>query len=319
MEKQNSIEIHNVSKEYKKLKALDKIDLEIKEGEILSIVGPNGSGKSTLLKLISGILTPEEGSIKVFDINFPEGREKIIKDMGVMFDSSSHWDELTGFENAWFFGSYYGIDGNQLTNRIEELFFSYGLTEKKDIPVKSYSYGMKRKLSFVETILHKPKIMLLDEPSIGLDYISRLRLYDYLKTESSKGATVIIATNDINEASLLSNRIVLVKDGKIVTKGTYMELISYISELTKIDVYLAYPINLNLFEGIEHIKNISFNNKDDTYIISIFLDNKLEALDEIIRCIIRENIRILRIDIKEPNLADVFLKLTGRDIDNVTQ
>ncbi|MGZ7049001.1 MAG: ABC transporter ATP-binding protein, partial [Methanobacterium sp.] len=242
-----TVKIENLSKSYGKIRALNEVNLEISKGEIFILLGENGSGKSTLLKTIATLYSPDQGQISILEKDGIKESSKIKSQIGVLFDNIIHWEKLTGYENAWFFARSYGLSKEETISGLDELFTKFNLFDNRDDPVSTYSYGMRRKLALIETLVHKPKLLLLDEPSMGLDYISRLVLYDLINKEIGNDTTVIIATNDVSEATTLAQRVALMQKGNILAVGSLSELIDSVKNINRIDIHLASPMALDDF------------------------------------------------------------------------
>ena len=217
------VSLSDVGKFYGKNPVLKEINFNVKKGELLVLLGSNGSGKTTLLRIISTLSTPDRGFVRLFG-TIKKKRETILKDIGMLFDQPIHWEHLSGYQNAWFFARSHALSKLITESRLNHLFKWINLQEKKDDLVKTYSYGMKRKLALIETLTHQPKILLLDEPTMGLDYTSRLVLFDLLKTITKSGSAIILATNDVNEAALIAHKVLLLKKGNIIAYGEPKEL-----------------------------------------------------------------------------------------------
>jgi ABC-type multidrug transport system ATPase subunit len=206
------IETIGLSKIYSSGEGIRDINIKINPGEIFGILGPNGSGKSTLIKTLSTYFEPTAGSFKIFNYDNKKGTLEIRKNIGVLFEISSHFEELSGLENAIFFGEIYGVkDKKQTENLFKEIF----LAEAKNTQVKNYSYGMKRKLSLIEVFLQNPKALLLDEPFLGLDSDSKFVLKEKLKKMAEEGKTILITTNEILETKEICGRIGSIDLGRI--------------------------------------------------------------------------------------------------------
>lgn len=301
-----AVKIENISKSYGKLEALKDINLEINEGEIFVLLGANGSGKSTLLKTLATLYLPDQGQISMFG---KDRVKEIRSQIGVLFDNIVHWDRLTGYENAWFFARSYGLSKEETRSRLEELFTKFSLHDNQDDPVLTYSYGMRRKLALIEALVHKPKLLLLDEPSMGLDYISRLVLYDIINKELENDITVILATNDVNEAKVLAKRVALMQKGNIIAVGSPSELIDSLKSINRIDLKLASPLSLEEFKTIEGVEFIEINDNSTDHIeIQFLVYSNPEILANIVNKVVKNNGSILGIEVHKPSLEDVFLK-----------
>ncbi|MFX1574888.1 MAG: ABC transporter ATP-binding protein [Promethearchaeota archaeon] len=300
--------------------ALKDISLTFYKGEIHVILGPNGSGKSTLLKILAHLLPTSKGKIKYLDSQLKKSNNEFKREIGVLFDHTAHWDQLTGYENAWFFASSYGIHHDDINSQLEYYFKWINLWDKKDDPVKTYSYGMRRKLALIEALVHYPKILLFDEPSMGLDYHSRIILYSTLKKLALEGITIIITSNDVNEAAFLANKVSMLSNGKLIASGNPGKLMESLKLYIRIELRLTLPIPLDGLKKIENIEEIEVenNSQNNDFIIIILakpqkISNYSIILADIVNEIVSKNGQIKFIDIKSPNLGDLFLKLKGEE------
>ncbi|MGZ7043822.1 MAG: ATP-binding cassette domain-containing protein [Methanobacterium sp.] len=304
-----TVKIENLSKSYGKIRALNEVNLEISKGEIFVLLGANGSGKSTLLKTIATLYSPDQGQISILEKDGIKESSKIKSQIGVLFDNIIHWEKLTGYENAWFFARSYGLSRDKTRSGLDELFTKFNLFDNRDDPVSTYSYGMRRKLALIETLVHKPKLLLLDEPSMGLDYISRLVLYDLINKEIGNDTTVIIATNDVSEATTLAQRVALMQKGNILAVGSPSELIDSVKNINRIDIHLASPMALDDFNRIEGVEFIEINDSDRNNIeIQFLVWSDPEILSNIVNRVVMKGGSILGIEVHKPSLEDVFLR-----------
>ena len=306
-----NIKIENISKSYGKIEALKDINLEIGKGEIFVLLGENGSGKSTLLKTLATLYLPDQGSFTIFDRDGIKEVTAIRGMIGVLFDNIVHWDRLTGYENAWFFARSYGLSSDETKSSLDELFSMFNLFDNRNDPVSTYSYGMRRKLALIEALVHKPKLLLLDEPSMGLDYISRLVLYDIINKELENDTTVVLATNDVNEATTLAQRVALMQKGDILAVGSPSELIDSLRSINRIDLRLASPLSLDEFKNIEGVEFVDISDKGvDNIEIQFLVNSRPEILAKIVNKVVKKGGSILGIKVHEPGLEDVFLKFS---------
>lgn len=211
------IETFQLCKFYSSGQGIKDINLKINSGEIFGILGPNGSGKSTLIKTLSTYFEPNSGYFKILGYDNRNDISKIRQNIGVLFETSSHFEELSGLENACFFGEIYGTKDEKY---IETLFKNFFLGEAKNTPVKNYSYGMRRKLGLIEAFLHNPKVLLLDEPFLGLDSDSKNILGKNIKDRAKKmGGTILITTATIFDIEAICDRIGFISNGEIMRIG----------------------------------------------------------------------------------------------------
>ena len=221
----NIISVKNLTKEFKNLKAVDNISFNVEGGEIFAFLGPNGAGKSTTIKMLTTILEPTKGEIQLNDIDALENKDLARKTFGIVFQDTSLDDDLTAFENMRFHAVLYKVPKKIQNERIKELLEFVELWERRKDYVKNFSGGMKRRLEIARGLLHHPKILFLDEPTLGLDPQTRKHTWDYIKNINKKeNMTVFFTTHYMEEAGKIAQRIAIIDHGKIVASGTNKEL-----------------------------------------------------------------------------------------------
>jgi ABC-2 type transport system ATP-binding protein len=217
----NIIQVKNLSRKFGDFKAVDNISFEVKQGEIFAFLGPNGAGKSTTIKMLTTLLHPTAGSIELNGFNPVKNASAVRRAFGIVFQDPSLDDELTAWENMEFHGVLYGVPKKLRRQRIEHLMNFVELWDRKDSLVKEFSGGMKRRLEIARGLLHHPKVLFLDEPTIGLDPQTRNHMWNYLlELNKSEGITVFFTTHYMEEASKIAQRIAIIDHGKIVATGT---------------------------------------------------------------------------------------------------
>ncbi|AKB28818.1 ABC transporter involved in cytochrome c biogenesis, ATPase component CcmA [Methanosarcina siciliae T4/M] len=216
---ENAVSIRELSKVFGKTPVLKALDLDIKKGEFAVIFGPNGAGKTTFLKLISTLLEPTGGSVFVSGFNVSEEPEKVRKEIGMLSHDSYLYGELTAKENLHFFGKMYGIESQELEKRISQLLKDTGLVRKADERVSTFSRGMKQRLSIARALLHRPSILLLDEPYTGLDPGASLVFEKLLKSSEFQGSTKLMVSHDLERGFALCDRLLILNKGKFVYDG----------------------------------------------------------------------------------------------------
>lgn len=218
------VEIKNLSKNYKDFKAVDIEKLEIKEGEIFGFLGPNGAGKTTTISILSGLYSKYDGDVKIFGKSIKEDTIFIKKNMGVVPQDLAIIDDLTAEENVSFFGELYGLRGAELKSAVKETLEFVGLWDrKKDFPPK-FSGGMKRRLNIACAIVHKPKLIILDEPTVGIDPQSRNNILETIKKLNEQGSTIIYTSHYMEEVEAICSDVCIVDKGKIIARGSTDEL-----------------------------------------------------------------------------------------------
>ena len=217
--------VNNVAKSFNGRKALDGVSLEIREGEVLGLLGPNGAGKSTLVRTIMGRVTPNAGEVVIFGAKALAGDNAAREQVGVVPQEIALYPLLTARENLMVFGRYYGLSGEKLDYAIQESLTWAGLTERAFDTTKKLSGGMKRRLNMAAGVIHKPRLLLLDEPTVGVDPQSRERIYQMIEALRANGVSLIYTTHYMEEAERLCDRIAIIDQGKIIAIGTKDELV----------------------------------------------------------------------------------------------
>lgn len=308
----NIIEVKNLTKEYKNLKAIDDLSFEVKEGEILGLLGPNGSGKSTTINCILSLLNFSKGSIKIFGKEMKPDSYDIKAKIGVIFQEVAVFEELTVYENIDYFCGLYIKDKNKRKEYIEEAIQLVGLEEFKKFYPKQLSGGLLRRLNIACGIAHKPELIFLDEPTVAVDPQSRNNILDGIKKLRDNGATIVYTTHYMEEVEIICDRVIILDKGKILASGTTDEL----KELAKIEEKVTVEIKEIEEKYIEKIKKLE-NVDEVTYngnILLVTYKKGKNNLVELIDYLKGENIVYNKIYSERPTLNDVFLELTGKGL-----
>lgn len=221
------IEISHLSKKYKGATnfSVSDLDLTIKNGEIFGLLGPNGAGKTTLISMLCSLLKPTAGSFTINNLDYKNNKNQLKQLVGIVPQEYALYPSLTAFENLKYFGSMYGLQGKGLKNKLTEQLEILGLLDFAHRPVKTFSGGMKRRLNLISGILHDPKVLFLDEPTVGVDVQSRTVIIDHLKQLNAKGTTIVYTSHHLNEAQHFCDRVAIIDHGQIVCKGVPKTLI----------------------------------------------------------------------------------------------
>ena len=308
----NIIEVKNLVKQYKELKAIDNLSFEVHEGEILGLLGPNGSGKSTTINCILSLLEFSKGTIKIFGKDMKPDAYDIKSKIGVVFQEVSVFDELTVYENIDYFCGLYIKDKKTRKQYIEDAIRLVGLEDFKKFYPKKLSGGLLRRLNIACGIAHKPKLIFLDEPTVAVDPQSRNNILDGIKKLRKNGATIVYTTHYMEEVEILCDRVIILDKGKILATGTTDEL----KKKAKIEEKVTVEVN-DLVPGyIEKIKELK-NVDDVTYTNNILLVTYKKGknnLVDMIDYLKKESINYNKIYSERPTLNDVFLELTGKEL-----
>lgn len=305
------LKISHLSKSYDSLKAVDDISLEIKKGEIFGFLGPNGAGKTTTISIIAGLLKADSGKIFIDSLDLDTDLRRIKKIMGVVPQEMAFYEELTAKENLLFWGKLQGMRRRVLEERIHYYLKLTGLLGRENEALKKYSGGMKRRINLIIGLIHQPKLLLLDEPTLGIDIQTKLNIYETIKEASARETTILYTTHNLQEAEELCQRIAIIDQGKILASGSLKELIKIVGER---DVAIISG-NFNTEQGREVISSLKdtevLSLEDGKIILSLEASKKIPLLLEEF---FKEEISIDDISIKQPNLESVFLKLTGKEL-----
>jgi ABC-2 type transport system ATP-binding protein len=288
-------------------RGVSEVSLEIQPGEVFGLLGPNGSGKSTLLRILSTAIEPDSGTFRVADVDGLKEKQEARAKMGLMVDRPTHYGELSAWANAYFFARAYGVEEGKVDGVLAKLFDYFGLAEYKDDRVKTYSYGMGKKLALIEAIAHEPELLLLDEPSLGLDYTSQLAYQKKIRELASTGVAILVASNQVDEVEALCDRVAFLHAGRLVARGTPEALISSLRGLRRIVARLHNPIEYALLEKTSGVERVVPESQD----LVVHCVERPGIVADVVAGIIRAGGDIVSLSVKRPNLEDVYVKLTG--------
>lgn len=319
------IETHDLAKTYKsadgkEVLAVRGIDLKVRKGEIFSLLGPNGAGKTTTISMISGLVKPTRGDAEIGGFSIIKQPLQAKRLMGVVPQEIALYNTLTGRQNLEFFGKMYGMRGGTLKARVDEMLDFVGLTDRQKDKVENYSGGMKRRLNVGVGLLHKPELIYMDEPTVGIDPQSRRRILDTVKElRDERGMTVLYTTHLMEEAQELSDRVGIMDHGEIIALGTQDELIQRVGEEDLLILKVsAGAVDDNLPQqlkrevpGVTQVL-VEQNEQDRVGQLKISAKRGRRALPDVIRLAEAAGVGVQSVEIREPDLEAVFLHLTGR-------
>lgn len=308
------IKVENLEKNYKKNKALDGISFEVHDGEILCLLGPNGAGKSTTINILTTALKGENGNVFFKGKNINQITKAYKQNLGIVPQEIALYEELSAEKNVAFFAALYGVRGKELKVKVDEALKFVGLSDRKKDKAKTFSGGMKRRLNIACAIAHNPKIIILDEPTVGIDPQSRNHILKSIKELRENGATVIYTTHYMEEVEEISTRIIIVDHGKIIAEGTKESLKEKLAEEKQylIEVEGTERLEKDELYRIAGVKNVDLEGNQIRMSVIKGIDN----LDKIISILIGRKIKINNVTNEEASLEVVFLKLTGRTLRN---
>ena len=306
------IEVKNLSKSYKNLKAIDDLSFDVYEGEILGLLGPNGSGKSTTINSILNLLEFEKGTIKIFGKIMKPDTYDIKRDIGVIFQEVAVFEELTVYENIDYFCGLYVSDKLLRKSYVEDAINLVGLKEFTKFYPKQLSGGLLRRLNIACGIAHKPKLIFLDEPTVAVDPQSRNNILDGIKKLRDEGATIVYTTHYMEEVEMICDRIIILDKGKILAEGTTDEL----KTLTKLEEKITLEvkkISPKVVDEIKTFKTVDSVIENGNNLVITYKKGK-DNLGELTSFLHSKKVTYSKIFSERPTLNDVFLELTGKDL-----
>lgn len=308
----NIVRIENLIKGFGELIAVDNISLDIEEGEIYGLLGPNGAGKSTTINIMCGLLSLDKGKIEILGKDIKRDSQFIKKNIGVVPQDIAIYEDLTAFENVKFFASLYGLKGENLKERAMESLEFVGLSDRAKSFPKGFSGGMKRRLNIACAIAHRPKLIIMDEPTVGIDPQSRNHILQSVKKLNSMGCTIIYTTHYMEEVETICTKIGIIDHGKVIAEGTKEELKAIVTDKNSVEVTvkLIERVNGNEIKKINGVIDVVVDDNK----IKISSHKEVNNLDKIIIYFTSNNIFIENIETKTPDLETVFLTLTGRKL-----
>ncbi|MBC7878128.1 MAG: ATP-binding cassette domain-containing protein [Anaerolineales bacterium] len=306
------LEVKDLEKNYGDFKAVKGISFEIKEGEIFSLLGPNGAGKTTTISMLSTLYEPTAGDATVAGHSITKAPMQVRNAIGVVPQDLALYEDLTAKENLIFWGQMYNLSGQSLKNRVDEVLEQIGLTDKAKNKVKTYSGGMKRRVNIGVGLLHKPKLLFMDEPTVGIDPQSRRAILDTVKDLNKQGMTVLYTTHYMEEAEELSDRVGIIDHGELIAIGTQKELTKQVGETETLVLHIGENEDPDALaksiKGINGVLEANVINRE----IAVITPSAKDVLASVVTKANERGIKIHSIDIREPNLEAVFLHLTGR-------
>ena len=305
-----AIEVENLQKSFGDIQAVQDASFEAYTGEILSLLGPNGAGKSTTISIISGLLVPTSGDACIMGHSIIREPEAAKKSLGVVPQDIALYPDLSARENLVFWGKMYGLRGPELKLRVNEVLEVIGLVDRQKDQVGKFSGGMKRRVNIGAALLHKPEVVIMDEPTVGIDPQSRRHILDNVKELNQQGMAVLYTTHYMEEASELSHHIAIMDKGKVIAYGTHAELIKMVGEQTRIDLTLNAEAGkvLDAWRATQGVARIDAMDGKVTALV----DDSNYVLPRLFEAASQVGVRITSVEIQEPNLETVFLHLTGR-------
>jgi ABC-2 type transport system ATP-binding protein len=305
------LDVKSLSKSFGAIRAVESVGFAVREGEIYGLLGPNGAGKTTTISMISGLLKPDAGEVVVAGSTFWSDPQRAKSIMGVVPQELAIYEELTGRENLEFWGRVSGLTSAQARQRAVVLLEALALTDRARDEVKTYSGGMKRRINLGCALLHEPKLLLLDEPTVGIDPQARLNILEFIGKLRARGTAILYTTHYLEEAETLCQRIGIIDHGRLLAEGTLSELQERLGGdrvfLLEADFKGVAPETWDGFA--QHFRVIQ---KSERQLVVAAIGNRDPA--DCLKDLLGLPVRVENVTLKRPSLNDVFLQLTGRDL-----
>lgn len=305
------LEVRDLHKVYGEKTAVQSISFKVERGEFYSLLGPNGAGKSTTLSILSTLLKPSSGTVLIDGIDVVKEPLSIRKMIGVVPQEIALYEDLSAFDNLMFFGSLYPMGKNDLRIRVNTLLGDFGLSDRAYDKIRTYSGGMKRRINIAAALLHDPKLLFMDEPTVGIDPQSRNNIYEAISRLKNEGKTILYTTHYMEEAEKFSDRIGIIDKGKIIAEGTLRELISMGDVQEEI---IVHSETISSFEHQEFRLNEHIQVKGTSDALHFTCKDLRSSLPAIMNFCFEKGIVIRTIDVRYSNLESVFLSLTGNKL-----
>ena len=308
MERLTALEAENITRHYKSSgRGVEDVSFEIRPGEIFGLMGPNGSGKSTLLRVLSTAIAPQSGTFRIGGADGLEERQKARAKMGLMVDRPTHYGDLSGWANAYLFARSYGMGEEKAQSVLAELFDYFGLAEYGDDRTKTYSYGMGKKLALIQAMTHGPELLILDEPSLGLDYTSQLAYQRRIRQLAATGVAILVASNQVDEVEAMCERVAFLHRGRLVALGTPESFVSSLEGTRRIVATLRNPVEYGALAAVPGVERVTTEGRD----LVVHCAERAGIVAEVVAGLVDAGGDITDLAVRRPSLEDVYVKLTG--------
>ena len=306
----------DLHKSYGTRAAVKGITFGIRQGEIFSLLGPNGAGKTTTLSMLACLLAPTKGDALIGGHSVRREPEAVKRLIGVVPQEIALYQPLSAQENLLFWGQMYGLGGAELRKRVDEVLTLVGLRERAKDRLQTYSGGMQRRINIAAGLLHRPRVVFMDEPTVGIDPQSRRNILDMVKALNAQGMTVLYTTHNMEEAAELSDRIGIIDDGRLIALGTQAELTQLVGQEDVVELTLpSESITPAVLTALGAVKGVRQPDRQNGHVRLLAQDGSA-ALPELITAALGQGARVTNVAVRAPNLEAVFLHLTGRALRN---
>jgi linearmycin/streptolysin S transport system ATP-binding protein len=305
------IAVQNLSKRFGELRAVDRISFEVARGELFGFLGPNGAGKTTTISMVSGLLRPDEGTVSIGDFDLWQSPRQAKRLLGLVPQEVALYEEFSARENLWFWGGLYDVPRTELKQNIDAILERVGLAERAREPISRYSGGMKRRLNLATGLVHRPQVLLLDEPTVGIDPQARNAILEIIRDIARQGTTILFTTHHLEEAEKLCDRIAIMDHGRLLQTGSVLELAKVVGDRDVITLRGKFSA-AQLQQCLEHqpVSILSLGEQMAT----LHLTGENYGLAGLVERVGKAGLELADVSIQKPTLESVFLKLTGREL-----
>ncbi|MCH8831033.1 MAG: ABC transporter ATP-binding protein [Planctomycetes bacterium] len=308
----NAIEVRSLVKRFGDLTAVDHLDLDIPRGKLTSMLGPNGAGKTTTVRILTTLLAPCEGETVIGGFRLTEQNDQIKPLLGLVPQEIALYETLSARQNLRFFAKLYGYRGAEMDERVMKLLADVQLDDRADEAIETFSGGMQRRVNIAVALIHDPEIIFMDEPTVGLDPISRTAVWEIIEELKSRGKTIVLTTHYMEEAETLSDRVIIIDHGKVIVAGTPSELI----QQTGVETVFRLTIDGDTEVCVEKLRELAGIIKADGVDgrLTVFSESDTAQLVQVIQTLPQTGATIQAVEVIGPNLGAVFLHFTGREL-----
>lgn len=303
--------VDTIKKSYGTFQAVKGVSFEVHRGELFSLLGPNGAGKTTTISMLSGLIKPTDGDALIDGHSVVKAPMAVKQVIGVVPQEIALYPSLSSRQNLTFWGQMAGLEGAALTKRIDELLEQVGLADRAKDRVSTFSGGMKRRINIAVGLIHKPKLLFMDEPTVGIDPQSRRSILDMVKALRDQGMSILYTTHYMEEAEELSDRVGIIDHGQLIAIGTQKELLQLVTDKETLTLHLEQEADEGLVQGLGQLPHILHVTPVNGSVV-MTVQEAAQRLPDVVRLASEKGARIRSIDIAAPNLEALFLHLTGR-------
>ncbi|WP_442598730.1 ABC transporter ATP-binding protein [Neobacillus sp. D3-1R] len=306
--------VNDIKKSFDKKEVVRGVSFSVNKGESFGLLGPNGAGKSTTISMICGLLTYDSGEVTVDGISVKKNPLDIKKKIGVVPQEIALYPTMSAKENLLFWGKMYGLSGKEAKKRADEVLEYVGLSDRAKDKIETFSGGMKRRINIGASLMHEPELLIMDEPTVGIDPQSRNHILETVKQLNQNGMTVIYTSHYMEEVEFLCDRIGIVDQGKMIALGTKTDLVNRLAggTMIKLTVDALNETFISSLKSVTNVEKVLVQPESKT--VEVFVQNHQQAFGEIIATAMENQIQVLSFEVQEPNLESLFLSLTGRTL-----